>query len=124
MLNCFKHAIDVRQHFVVPETDHAISFRFEKSGSLRVRGHLLHVLPAINLDDELCLVTCEIDNVTTDTDLPPEVRIRQSQTMPQMPPQLPLRFRRRLAHGARESFIRWGNGPIAPRQMRGSSAGR
>jgi hypothetical protein len=71
------HAIDVLQHIIVPETQHAIAIGLKISGSLCISDNVvrLAVLRAINLDDQSLFVAGEVSEVRTDRGLPPEVRV-------------------------------------------------
>src|SRR5436190_1286306 len=52
------------------------------------------MLPAIDLDDELALQTCEVDDVRTDRDLAPEPRTESLKA--ELPPKTTLR----IGHGS------------------------
>src|SRR5262249_48305552 len=114
-LNCLEHTIDIRQHLVIPETNHSITLCFENLRSLRVRGSLFHMLLTIDLDHQLGTMTREINDVATDAHLAPEVGVRDREAMTQMPPKLLLSLGRRLAHGARKDFVRRDERAIASR---------
>src|SRR5690606_5430643 len=59
------HTVDVLQHVVVPETDHAITVRFDQPGSLIVGG-VVGVLPAVDFDGQLEAAAGEIDDEVAD----------------------------------------------------------
>jgi hypothetical protein len=104
-LNDFEHAIDVSDHVVIPEAQDAIALAFEKSGTLRIGGGHFGMLPAINLDDESSVVTGKVHDVGPQPNLPSEMRARNGQTMPQMPPEFLLCLGWRCAHRAGSGMI-------------------
>ncbi len=47
------HALQIVQHLVVPKPQHPVSPRLQKRRPLPIVVHLLQVLPAVHLDDQL-----------------------------------------------------------------------
>jgi hypothetical protein len=72
----FHHALDISEHIVVPESQHAIAAFREFSCTLCIAGDAIAfiVLPAI--DDESRAMTGEISEVWTDRCLAAEMRAR------------------------------------------------
>src|SRR5262249_10328641 len=83
------HPLDIRQHIVVPETQHPIPLRFEILTSLRVGENAIRpiMLPTVDLDDEALLMAGEVREVRTDRGLPPEMCLRDRDA-PQILPEL------------------------------------
>ncbi len=79
------HAIDIRQHVIIPETQDPITFGFEKIRACPI-GKLFSVLTAVDLDNQLALMIGKVGNVTADLNLPTEMRAVQVQPMAQMSP--------------------------------------
>ena len=71
----FHHAVDVRQHLVVPEAQDAITLSSEIYRSLCISDNIfrLIVLRSIDLDDKAPFMAGEISEVGADRRLPPEV---------------------------------------------------
>src|SRR4051794_10708121 len=105
MLNGFQHAVDVGQHLVVPEAQHAITMRLKQRGALKVRTHINRVLASIDLDHQLSFVAYEIRNVSADLNLPTKVTARHRQSKAQMPPKLLLGFSLNAPHRSRKSTL-------------------
>src|SRR5439155_13571185 len=92
-LNLLEHTIDVREHIVVPVAQDSITVRLKHSCAFRVGGRCHAMLTAIDLHDDSFRVACEIDDVASDLNLPPEMGACCSESVTQMPPQLPFRLR-------------------------------
>jgi hypothetical protein len=73
------------------------------------------VLPSIKLDYKLKSMTGEVGYVMAEAYLPPKVRMRQIQTMPQMPPELSFGFGWLVTHRTSANFVRRSDGAVAPR---------
>ena len=52
MANGFHDAIDIAEHVVVPEAEHAVALRFQECGSCLIITNRLPMLAAINLDHQ------------------------------------------------------------------------
>ena len=52
-MNFRQHAIDIRQHIVIPETQDAIAIGFETSCAFPIGRNILCMLPAIHFNDQL-----------------------------------------------------------------------
>ena len=89
-LNHFKHAVDVAKHIVVPESQNAVAVCFQRLRSLSIRGCHRSMLTTIDLNNETGGMTCEVDDVLLDPDLPAEMRILDGEAMTQVPPKLAL----------------------------------
>src|SRR5436190_20996800 len=100
-LNVLQHAIDVREHVVVPVPQHAIAIALKSFCALSVDRRSHSMLPTIDLHNDAFRMACEIDDVASDLNLPPEMRARRCESVPQMPPQFALRFSRRSTHFTR-----------------------
>jgi hypothetical protein len=61
-MNLFQHCLKVVQHFMVPESQHLVTQRFEVDRSLLILRDLVKVLPSIDLDNQFDLQTQEIDD--------------------------------------------------------------
>jgi hypothetical protein len=85
--NDLHHTLDIPQHVVVPEPEHAIAAGFEVCGSPRVtcKSGRFIVLAAIKLDDETRRVTGEVSEVWADRRLTAEVGARNPQTAQVLP---------------------------------------
>jgi hypothetical protein len=57
------HARKICQNVIVPKAQHAMSTRFQKISSGKIRRALLRVLSTIKLDHQATLHAAEIDNV-------------------------------------------------------------
>src|SRR5690349_17784837 len=92
-------AVDVAEDVVVPETGDGPAVLFEVAGSLSVLqcGLSLAVLRAVDLHDELFIVTGEVDDVARDRNLATEAEAHQSMSA-QLVPQLQLRVGHHAAH--------------------------
>jgi len=94
------HVIDPKENLIVPESQHSPASTFKPSRSSRI-AHLLNgVLPAIQLDDETSLDTCEVGEEWTDCMLPPEFAA-SNPAVTQMPPEFLLGIGRCTAQIAR-----------------------
>ena len=69
------HTVRIGKNIVVPKADDAITFSLNQSCPVVVS--LRTVLPAVDLDDELRAMTCEVSDEMTDRHLPPEVYLRK-----------------------------------------------
>jgi hypothetical protein len=69
----FKYAINISENIIVPESQDAVAVRFQCLGSLRICRCGRSMLATVNLDNKARAVTCEIDDVLLDPDLPAEM---------------------------------------------------
>jgi hypothetical protein len=86
--DAFQHCFRFGQDFMVPETQHAESHRFETGASPVIVLPLFSVLSAIGLDNQLSIETDEIHNVRRYDHLTPELVSRQTaatEVLPQQP---------------------------------------
>lgn len=83
----FQNTFDIRQDFMVPETDDAIAMRFHDARPHRVRA-TFGMLSAIKLDNEPRARTEKIDNITIDGNLPAEFRSEKLSVAQAVPQQL------------------------------------
>jgi len=67
-----EHPVRLRQHFVIPVAKHRPAKPFERACPPAVGPGALHVLPAIQLDDETPFGAREIGEESPDRMLPPE----------------------------------------------------
>ena len=81
-----EHAFYIVQCFIVPESDHSKSLRFQVHGPPGITLHFICVLTTVELHDQFLLKTHEIDDVRLDDLLPSELRSHE-QAIAQMPPQ-------------------------------------
>jgi hypothetical protein len=72
-LNYFKHTLNIAQHIVVPETQHAIALSFNELRADSI-SRIVLMLPTINFDDDTRLVACEIRDVGAKSHLSTEMR--------------------------------------------------
>ncbi len=75
--NRVMNSISIAKHLIVPEAQHSMAFAFDHRRALRVRFRAM--LPAINLDDELCTVAGKICDEMSDWHLPPKAGFRERQ---------------------------------------------
>ena len=70
-MNLFEHSVGLREHFVIPETQHAKPLFIQPpiAGSIRLG---IRMLATIELDDQFCVMCDEINNVWPDGRLSPE----------------------------------------------------
>jgi hypothetical protein len=69
-----QHSFEVRQHFVIPESQHHKIIGAEPAITARIAGRL-RVLTAIDLDDDASLETDEISNEGPERHLPAELEV-------------------------------------------------
>jgi hypothetical protein len=98
VLNVLKHPIDVRVHIVVPIPQHAIAISLKSFCAFSVGRRCHSVLSAVDFDDDAFRMACEIDNVASNLNLPPEMRTLRCESVSEMPPQFPFRFGRSSTH--------------------------
>jgi hypothetical protein len=110
--NVLEHAIDVRQHVVIPVSQHPVSVRC-KGLCARLVGIGSTVLAAIDLNDDARRVTGKVSDVTTNSNLPAKMRAGCGQSVAEVPPELPFRFRRRRTHRTSEATLRGHDRSIA-----------
>ncbi len=67
-------AFRIREHIIVPHTQNAPAFRFEKCRSAVVIALPFKMLAAVELDSEPRFAACQIDNIISDDELPREGR--------------------------------------------------
>jgi hypothetical protein len=75
--NCLEHAFGVGEDVVVPESQHALALTLEPFGSLGVRL-VVGVLTAIGLDNQMMLGADEVDDISADGVLSPELETGQT----------------------------------------------
>jgi hypothetical protein len=97
-------AVDIRQHFVVPDTDRRKTLPLEMQISDFVALRL-RVLAAIHLNDQPCLEADEVDDVAVERCLPPEFQALQLPSAQRLPENV-LGFRGIRAHGAGKGAVR------------------
>jgi hypothetical protein len=71
--NRLQHAFCISQDIVVPKSENEIAHGFERFRPAAIALLRLIVLPAIDLHDELCVRTIEIDNESIYGSLPLEL---------------------------------------------------
>ena len=79
-------SIRVAEHFIVPEADNAVAFRFDHSSTIGICG--LTVLATVDLNYKLCTMAREIGNEVPDRDLSSKMLL--SETFPEHAPKCPL----------------------------------
>src|SRR5262245_58138967 len=80
-----KHALEILHHVVVPKPKHEISHRFQSSRPLFVLRHAIHMLTAIELNDQLRISTNKVGDEAIDRNLPfefPACESAPAQTKP------------------------------------------
>ncbi len=121
----FRNAFRIQCNLIVPETDDAPAFGFQKRRSCAVIRYLLKMLAAIELDRQFRLPTGEIDNVTTNYQLPGKGRSIARQGLPEfafgrcgVPAQLSCSFRHLDFNAAHAEMIErratLANPPLTP----------
>jgi uncharacterized protein YpmS len=75
VLNFLKHAFDIPKHVIVPESQNAITVRLQCPRSLRICNSARSMLTTVDLDNEMRGVTCEVDDVLLDPNLPAECEL-------------------------------------------------
>ena len=77
----FKDGLDdsvrLRKHAAIPEAQHAKAARLQERIALIIVACLRHVLAAVQLNDDRCLETDEVADITTDLTLTAEVEAVQ-----------------------------------------------
>lgn len=100
LLHCLSdpidHSVDVLKDIVIRETDHLITHCLKISLTPIVLLALTDVAIAIDFDDQLCVITAEIYDITINRMLPSE-SISMYQSAPQPAPQQALWESRFLA---------------------------
>jgi hypothetical protein len=89
-----EYTVEIFQHFVIPESQHSKSVLFEDCGSMVVLRHAIGVLAAIELNDQPCFDTCEVNDVSGNRQLSAELEVAQAPPT-QMCPKKSLDIRRR-----------------------------
>ena len=86
--NCTEYAIDILEHIRIPKSHHPESSCLQPSRSNEIISFQCFnsVLSTIDLNDQFCLITDEIDDVMAHGLLPPEFRTTQP-TIPQLAPE-------------------------------------
>jgi hypothetical protein len=102
--NHLKHALDIGQHIIVPETQHAVTHGLQILGPMLVVIRLLRMLTTIQLNNQHGLRTDEIDDVTAYFVLPSELPSRQV-AVAQVSPQQLFHIRHRTTQSARAIHI-------------------
>jgi hypothetical protein len=97
-VNVLEHAIDVREHFIVPVAQDPVAVRLESSRPLCVGGQRHSVLTAIDLHDDALAVAREIDDVSSNLNLPAKMRARHYESVSQVPPEFSFCFGRCATH--------------------------
>ncbi|GEM_PF-1845439 len=73
-----EHIVCSDEHIVVPESHHAETEFIQFPCSLQIGFRLIHMLSAIDLDDEICIETREVGNEASDWNLPTELESPKS----------------------------------------------
>jgi hypothetical protein len=106
--DCLHHTLDIGEHIVVPEPQHAIVARVQVRGSLRIRcdATRLIVLSTIEFDHQTRAMAGEVREVWTNRCLPAKVRAVDAQAA-KMLPQNPFGIGRLVPHraGARHASV-------------------
>src|SRR4051812_15998787 len=106
--DCLHHTLDIAEHVVVPETQHAIAARVQLRGPLRIRcdATCFIVLSTIEFDHKPGAMTGEVREVGADGCLPAKVRAVDRQ-ITQVLPQHALGIGRLVTHraGARYASV-------------------
>ena len=97
--------IRVAKHFIVPEADQSVSFRFDQPRPLRV--DCFRMLPTIHFNYEPSFVAGKIRNEMTERHLPSEMRL--GKTLAKHAPEHQLRIRHVSAKLASATYraLRW-----------------
>src|SRR5262249_55736444 len=85
-----ENALGIAQDIIVPESQHAVTERFENSGGLEIRLGAFGVLPSVKLDDKARVGADEVDDVAVNGCLAPELPAAES-SVPQLEPEHALR---------------------------------
>jgi hypothetical protein len=67
------HRFGLAQYFVIPKSQHAKPSRGEKPRTLLIRSACFSVLTAIHLDHQLCGNTHEVQHISAERVLAPEL---------------------------------------------------
>lgn len=81
-MNFLKHSVDIRHDLIVPESQHTITFAFEKSCSRVIGYGIFGMLTAIHLNNESAAMACEVDNEFTKPYLSSKMCTGNFETMP------------------------------------------
>jgi hypothetical protein len=92
-LNFVKHAVDIAKHITVPESQHAVSVRLQRSRSLSIANCRQRMLATIDLHNKSRAVAAEVHDELLDADLPSKVGIDHAKAMTQVPPKFSLSVR-------------------------------
>ncbi len=86
--NCAENAVDILEYIRIPKPHHPVSSCLQPSRSNEIISFqcVNSVLTTIDLYDQFCLITDEIDDVMSHGLLPPEFRTTQP-TIPQLAPE-------------------------------------
>ena len=82
----FQDTVDVSHHVVIPKAQNQVSHRLKNARATSVSFCSNCMLPAIELNDEMCIGTEEIDDKTVDGKLPskfPSAKTTIAKTKPQ-----------------------------------------
>ena len=81
LVDRLQNTIDIFQNLIIPEAQHAIALRVEIRVTRCISGQMrcLIMLPAVDLNDEPCLVASKICEIRSDRCLATEMRLRQGQ---------------------------------------------
>src|ERR1043165_4692030 len=82
--NYFQDAISIGQNIRIPEAENPVAFRLEPTIALDV-AFVLRVLSAVDFDDQVSLVTDEIDNEAPNGRLPAEAKAAQPMSAQRRP---------------------------------------
>jgi hypothetical protein len=91
MQNLVKHTVNVLHHVVIPKSQNEITGIHQVLRSLFILLHTICMLPAIDLQDELCIGTAKIHNEAIERHLSPEFPSTKP-TVTQAEPQHPFRI--------------------------------
>ena len=73
--NALQHTINILNNIVIPEPHHLKTERLKKLGALRIRLHLPHMLPTIQLHNQLRIQADKIDHIAPHRPLPAKTKL-------------------------------------------------
>ena len=84
--NDAQDALEFIKHPIIPESKHLVTLLFQPGCPPSVILFLVHMLPAVEFNDQLFFEACEVYNILTQGMLPPEFVVAKL-TAPQFGPQ-------------------------------------
>jgi hypothetical protein len=74
-MDCFHDSVRLAHHIVIPESQHAMTFRIQPAGAIFIATAvgILSMLRTIDLDDQAFFLTGEVRNIGSDRDLSPKM---------------------------------------------------